>query len=67
MSIAIVVAVLTCAILGMVAFKAHAEVRMQRFNVDAVCEREEFVLDALRVLLDASRRSSDAVMKPWHK
>ncbi len=63
MTIAIVVAFLTCAILGSVAFKAHAEVRAQRSNVDVVREREEFVLGALHILLDASRRSSDAVIE----
>ena len=63
MSIAIAVAAITCAILGAVAVRAHARFREQRANVHAVREREEFVLDAVRVLLDASRRSSDAVIE----
>jgi diguanylate cyclase (GGDEF)-like protein len=63
MSIAIVVAALTCAILGSVVLRAFAEVRSQRATVNAVREREEFVLDALHILLDASRRSSEAVIE----
>ena len=63
MSIAIAVAALTCAILGSVVLRAFAEVRSQRATVNAVREREEFVLDALHILLDASRRSSEAVIE----
>jgi diguanylate cyclase (GGDEF)-like protein len=63
MSIAIAVAIITCAILVAVALRAHAQSREQRANMHAVREREEFVLGALRVLLDASRRSSDAVIE----
>ncbi len=63
MSIAIAVAAISCAILGVVAVRAHAQLRTQRAHVHAVREREEFVLDAVRVLLDASRRSSEAVIE----
>jgi diguanylate cyclase (GGDEF)-like protein len=63
MSIAIEVAAITCAFLGAVAVRAHAQVREQRASVHSVREREAFVLDAVRVLLDASRRSSDAVIE----
>lgn len=63
MSIAIAVAAITCAILGIVAVRAHAQLRAQRAHVHDVREREEFVLDAVRLLLDASRRSSEAVIE----
>ncbi len=63
MSIAIAVAAITCAILGAVAARTHVQLREQRANVRVVREREEFVLDAVRVLLDASRRSSDSVIE----
>jgi diguanylate cyclase (GGDEF)-like protein len=63
MSIAIAVAAITCAILGVIAVRAHAQLRVQRADVHAAREREEFVLDAVRVLLDASRRSSEAVIE----
>jgi diguanylate cyclase (GGDEF)-like protein len=63
MTIAIAVAVLTCAILGSLALRAGAALRAQRADVHAVAAREEFILDAVRVLLDASRRSSEAVIE----
>ncbi|HTC31233.1 MAG TPA: hypothetical protein VK702_10925, partial [Candidatus Acidoferrum sp.] len=63
MSIAIAVAVLVCAILGSFALRAGAAMRAQRADVHAVTMREEFILDAVRVMLDASRRSSEAVIE----
>lgn len=63
MSIAIAVAALTCVILGSLALRVSIDLRAQRADVHAVRAREEFVLDAVRVLLDASRRSSEAVIE----
>jgi len=63
MSIAIAVAAITCATLIAVALRIHAQLREQRASLHVVAEREEFVLDAVRSLLDASRRSSDAVIE----
>jgi len=63
MSIAIAVIALVCAILGSLALRVSAALRAQRADAHALAAREEFVLDAVRVLLDASRRSSEAVIE----
>ncbi len=63
MSIAIAVIALSCAILGSLALRTSAALRAQRADAHALVAREEFVLDAVRVLLDASRRSSEAVIE----
>ena len=63
MSIAIAVAVLTCAILGSIAVRVSGALRAQHADAHAVRAREAFMLDAVRVLLDASRRSSEAVIE----
>lgn len=63
MSIAIAVAALTCAILGSLALRVSVALRVQRVDAQTVRAREEFVLDAVRILLDASRRSSEAVIE----
>jgi diguanylate cyclase (GGDEF)-like protein len=63
MSIAIALTAITCAILAAIVLRARMQLHEQRVDVHAVREREEFVLDAVRELLDASRRSSDAVIE----
>ncbi|HUN28614.1 MAG TPA: GGDEF domain-containing protein [Alphaproteobacteria bacterium] len=63
MSIAIAVVAITCVILASVALKASADARAQRVAMHDAHEREEFVLEALHVLLDASQRSSDSVIE----
>ncbi|HTX57946.1 MAG TPA: GGDEF domain-containing protein [Candidatus Acidoferrales bacterium] len=63
MSVAIVVAALTCAVLGVAVMRTYAQLRAQRRSVHETHVREAFVLDAVRTLLEASRRSSDAVIE----
>ena len=63
MSIAILVAVLISAILGALALHARAQLRAQQAHARAITAREAFVLEAIGTLLEASRRSSDAVIE----
>ncbi|HUA09514.1 MAG TPA: GGDEF domain-containing protein [Candidatus Acidoferrales bacterium] len=63
MSIAILTGILVSAILGAAALRARVQLHAHRASLRAIHAREEFVLNAVRELLEASRRSSGAVIE----
>jgi diguanylate cyclase (GGDEF)-like protein len=63
MFITILAVAFACAIPGSIAWRAYARMRAQGASMRAFCVREELVLEAVRALLDASRRSSEAVIE----
>ncbi|HTU70384.1 MAG TPA: GGDEF domain-containing protein [Candidatus Baltobacteraceae bacterium] len=63
MSTALLVAFLLSAVFGAAALRSQARLRAQNAIIRVFQAREDFVLDAVRALLDASRRSSAAVVE----